>query len=79
MLLTIEHHSHFGLEVVVSKLPKGKGLPGRILQHAEGDADGVFWGEACRVDKPGGREGSSSIKVQGISSTLLKHLNIQWT
>lgn len=56
MLLTVQHHPHLGLEVVVSELPEGKGLPGCILQHAKGDADGVVWREACRVDKSGGRE-----------------------
>lgn len=55
LLLTVQHHPHLGLEVAVSELPEGKGLPGCILQHAEGDADGVLRGEARRVDKPGGR------------------------
>lgn len=57
MLLTVEHHSHLRLEIIVGELPEGEGLPGCLLQHAEGDADGVLWREACRVDKPGGREG----------------------
>lgn len=57
MSLTVEHHSHLGLEVIVGELPKGEGLPGCFLQHAEGDADGVLWRETCRVDEPGRREG----------------------
>ena len=56
MLLTIEHHSHHGLEVIVSELPEGKRFPGCFLQQAEGDADGVLWRETCRVDEPGGRK-----------------------
>lgn len=57
MLLTVQHHSHLGLEVDVGELPQGEGLPGCVLQHAEGDADGVLWREACRVDEPVRREG----------------------
>lgn len=57
MFLTVEHHSHLGLEVIVGELPEGEGLPGCFLQHAEGDADGVLWRETCRVDKPGRRQG----------------------
>lgn len=56
MLLTVEHHSHLWLKVNVSELPESKGLPGCVLQHAEGDADGVLWRETCRVDKPDRRE-----------------------
>lgn len=51
-LLTVDHYSHLRLEVIVGELPEGKGLPGRVLQHPEGDADGVLWRETCRVDKP---------------------------
>lgn len=56
-LLTVKHHTHLGLEVTVSELPEGEGLSGCILQHAEGDADGVLWRETCRVDEPGWRDG----------------------
>lgn len=66
--LTVEHHSHLGLEVVVGELPEGEGLPGSLLQHAEADADGVFRRETCRVDEPGRRRG----KV-----ILLSHLKMQ--
>lgn len=53
VLLTVNHHSHLWLEVIVCELPESKRLPGCILQHSEGNADGVLWGETCRVDKPG--------------------------
>lgn len=53
--LTVKHHTHLGLEVIVGELPEGEGFPGCFLQHAEGDADGVLGRETCRVNKPGGR------------------------
>lgn len=57
MFLTVEHHSHLGLEVIVRELPEGEGLPGCILQHTEGEADGVLWRETRWVDEPGGKDG----------------------
>lgn len=50
-VLTVQHHPHFGLEIVVSELPESKGLLGRVLQQAEGHADSVLWRKACWMDK----------------------------
>lgn len=63
MRLTVQYNPHLGLEVLIGELPQGKGLPGRVLQQAEGDADGVFWRDASRVDEPagGGREGQAQV------------------
>lgn len=55
VLLTVQHNPHLGLEILISELPQGEGLPGRVLQQAESDADGVFWIEARRVDESAGR------------------------
>lgn len=58
MLLTIQHHSHFGLEVVVGELPEGKGFPGCVLENTEGNADGVLWRKTYWMDEPARREGN---------------------
>lgn len=42
-VLTIQHHPHFRLEIVVSELPESKGLLGRFLQQTKGHADSVLW------------------------------------
>lgn len=63
VLLTVQHHPHLGLEVVVGELPQGEGLSGRVLQHAEGDADGVLRREAGRVDEPGGGRGGGKMDL----------------
>lgn len=50
-VLTVEHHPHFGLEIIVSQLPESKGLFGWVLQQAESHADSVFWRKAWWMDK----------------------------
>lgn len=77
MLLTVQNHPHFGLEVGVSELPEGERLSGCILQHTESDADGVLRREACRMDKPGGADRKVGRRVYTCS--VLFHLKRVWT
>lgn len=51
VLLTVNHHSHLWLEVILRELPESKRLPGCILQHSEGNADGVLWKDGKRDHK----------------------------
>lgn len=77
MVLTVQYDPHLGLEVLIGELPQGEGLPGCVLQQAEGDADGVFWREAGRVDEPagGGKDGQVLLLLQNQKQQYRQYRN----